>query len=156
MNIFDYIEEYAKNQGYGEKYILKNKFFSKADMNQQQQMSGGVAFFYKIDILGEIADISNVADTYGSITFDSPTDFYNLGNILTIKDYGSLQLATTDFIFTADNLCTFNLREGANCLFSKIYKTAVHYMYLTPSALYNTNDRRPYAEDKTLDLKLKL
>jgi len=156
MNIFEYIQQYAKNQGFGERYVLKNKFLSLADLNKQQQMSGGVAFFYHAEILGEIRDVSNLNDQNGCLTFDSPTDFYNLTNILMVKDYNTIQRAECDFIFTADNVCQFNIVQGANCLFDTIYKASIYYMYLTPSALYNTGVKRPYAEDKTLDMKLQL
>ena len=130
MNVYDYIKNYAKVHGI-KNYSLKPKYLNKADMANQLPAAGGVCFFYHVYAAGEISDVHNITKTFLKVT--TPTDFWDISRLITIKDYNTIQAAECNFIFTVDNTVNFELFEGtAASIFDTIYNMCVEYVYLTP------------------------
>lgn len=129
MNVYDYIKNYAEAHGI-KKYALKNKYITKADAAKTLQLSGGVAFFYRIFAEGEITDIANLAKKFLQV---STPEFWDLSPVVEVTDFGTLQKVHTDFIFSADNTVNFTLFEGtADAMFQSITHFCALYMYLIP------------------------
>lgn len=129
MNVYDYIKQYAQAHGI-KNYALKCKYIAKADVAQTLQLSGGVAFFYRIIAEGQIANITDIAKTFLQI---STPEFFDLSPVVEVTDFGSIQKVSTDFIFSADNTVNFTLYEGtANAMFQSITNFCALYMYLIP------------------------
>lgn len=130
MDVLDYIKNYADTHGISN-YKLKCKYVTKAELANVLQLSGGVAFFYRIFAEGEITDKNQLQKKF--LEADTPTDFWDLSPVVEVVDFGTLQKVETDFIFTADNTLKFNLFEGtANAMFSSIINFCALYMYMTP------------------------
>lgn len=129
MNVYDYIKQYAQAHGI-KNYALKCKYITKADVAQTLQLSGGVAFFYRIIAEGQIANINDIAKTFLQI---STPEYFDLSSVVEVTDFGSIQKVSTDFIFSADNTVNFTLYEGtANAMFQSITNFCALYMYLIP------------------------
>ena len=129
MNVYDYIKNYAKTHSI-KNYALKCKYVTKADIAQTLQLSGGVAFFYRIIAEGEIANVADLAKSFLQV---STPEFWDLSPVVEVTDYGTIQKVSTDFIFTADNTVNFTLYEGtANAMFQTISNFCAIYMLLIP------------------------
>lgn len=129
MNVYDYIKQYAKAHGI-KNYALKCKYITKADAAQTLQLSGGVAFFYRIIAEGQIANINDIAKSFLQV---STPEFFDLSPVVEVIDFGSIQKVATDFIFSADNTVNFTLFEGtADAMFQSITNFCAMYLYLIP------------------------
>lgn len=129
MNVYDYIKQYAKTHGI-KNYALKGKYITKADAAQTLQLSGGVAFFYRIIAEGQIANINDIAKSFLQV---STPEFFDLSPVVEVTDFGSIQKVATDFIFSADNTVNFTLFEGtADAMFQSITNFCAMYLYLIP------------------------
>lgn len=130
LNLFDYIKFYADFHKI-EKYTLKSKYFSINDILKTQKFSGGVAFFYEVFAAGEIANISDLNKNF--LTISTPTDFFNFNDLIEVEDFGTLQQVKSNFVFTADNIINFDLKQGTeDALFQQVYNFNAKYIYLTP------------------------
>lgn len=130
MNVFEYIKQYATIHNI-KNYFLKSKFLQKDHAGHNIQMSGGVAFFYKVFAEGDIANVADLQKKF--LQVETPTDFWDLSPVVEVKDFGTLQKVSTDFIFVADNTIKFNLFENtANSMFNQIYNFCAQYIYLLP------------------------
>lgn len=135
QNVFDYIKNYAKVHGI-EDYKLKTNVLDKSRLNQVLTLSNNVAFFFKIFAEGEILDWNDIEKDF--LTVETPTDFWNIGNIAEIVDFGNIQKAEADFIFFAENSVKFNLSEGlSTSMFSVIKNLCIQYVILIPTRYKN-------------------
>lgn len=130
MNVFEYIKNYADFHGIKD-YTLKSKFVTKPQLSETLQLSGGVAFFYKLFAEGEITDIANIGKRF--LEVDAYPDFWDLSPVVELVDFGAIQKVCTDFIFTADNTANFKLYEGTeDAMFTNVNNFCAQYMYLSP------------------------
>lgn len=157
MNVFDYISNYAKAHNI-KNYHLKSRYITKADTATRMQLSGGVAFFYRLFAEGTIADISNLGKKF--LEIDTPTDFWDLSPVVEIVDFGAIQKVCTNFIFSADNTLDFKLYEGtADAMFSNITNLCAQYLYLSPLTVEDaaaTTQKPQGSDDEELFVKVRV
>lgn len=127
--IIDFIKQYAKAHNISF-YSLKSKVLTKDDFLNTLTFAPEIAFFYKIRATGIINNINNISDSF--INASTNSEFYDFGKLVTIKDYNSVQVAESDFIFVSDNMLNLQLHEGTNALFSQIATLQMQYFILTP------------------------
>lgn len=138
MDVFKYIENYAKTHGI-ENYFLCPKFLQKTDAGKAITMSGGVGFFYRIFAEGTISDINNLSKKF--LDVKSNTDFWPLSPVVEIVDYTTIQKVETNFVFTVDNTVVFNLYENtAESMFNNVINFCAEYMLLMPNTNAQSND----------------
>ena len=128
MNVFDYIKRYCKANGI-KNYALKSRVLTKDDMATPQTFAPGIAFFYRLSCCGIIENVANLGETFLDVS--TLTDFYDFSKIAEIKDFGTIQQATSDFIFSSDNMLYLKFHEGDNALFNSINSIQLFYMYLS-------------------------
>lgn len=139
MNVFDYIKNYCEYHNI-KRYLLKSRFLTKRDIDETVKMSGGIAFFYKLFAVGEVDYYNNLFKNF--LQVETPTDFWDLSNVVMISDNGTLQKVETDFIFVADNQINFKLFEGTDdAMFSNIKNFCAQYFYLIPLPDSDKNDK---------------
>lgn len=126
--IIDFIAQYAKahNIRY---YNLKSKVLTKEDFVNTMTFAPEIAFFYSLKATGQINNINNISESFVSASTQS--EFYDYAKLVTIKDYNSVQVAESNFIFVSDNMLKLNLVEGANALFNQIFTLQLQYFVLT-------------------------
>lgn len=147
MDVYDYIKNYAAFHGI-ERYNLKAKYVTKAQLAETMQLSGGVAFFYKLFAEGEIIDQSSLVKKF--LEINTPTDFWDLSPVVEVVDFGTLQKVQTDFIFTADNTIDFTLYEGtADAMFNNVVNFCALYMYMTPLEVSDSGTKMATANAAT-------
>ena len=129
MNIFDYIKQYCEAHGIA-KYEAKSRVLTKDDFAKSQSFAPGIAFFYKLSACGEIENVSNIGLSFLELT--TPTEFFDFSKIAELHDCGTIQRATSEFIFVSDNMLFLNLHEGDGALFKNIANIQLFYMYVTP------------------------
>lgn len=148
MNVYDYIKNYAKAHGIKD-YALKCKYITKADAGKTLQLSGGVAFFYRIIAEGEIANVADLAKSFLQV---STPEFWDLSPVVEVTDFGTIQKVSTDFIFSADNTVNFTLYEGtADAMFQTISNFCAIYMLLIP-----LNDKKEPVKYKGKELNVNI
>ena len=126
--IIDFIKQYAKAHDI-QYYNLKSKVLTKEDFQTKMTFAPEIAFFYKLRATGNINNISNISEAFVSAATNS--EYYDFGKLVTIKDYNTIQVAESDFIFFSDNMLKLNLHEGTNALFNEIYTLQLQYFVLT-------------------------
>lgn len=129
FNLFDYIKQYCKNRNI-ENYDVKSRVLTLKDFDNPQTFSPGIAFFYKMQVNGEIQNVANLQNPFCII--QTPTEIFNFSDIATVKDFGTMQTAESDFVFVADNMLNVDLQTGANALFANVYSAQLMYLYATP------------------------
>ncbi len=128
LDVLKYIEKYAENHNIID-YSLKHRVLSLKDFNTQQSFAPGIGFFYNLKVCGEISDVNNITNPF--LFVSTPTEFLNFADIATIKDYGTIQVAESNLIITAESMLTVKYQQGANCLFNKIHTAQFMYLYMT-------------------------
>lgn len=128
MDVLGYIRQYCENRGII-RYDVKAKVLTKEDFARSHTFAPGVAFFYRFVATGTIDNIADINNRVLDVT--SGNEFYDYSKIVNIKDFDTVQQATADFIFNADNMLQLDLKEGANALFSTIYTAQFFYYYVT-------------------------
>lgn len=129
FNLFDYIKQYCKNRNI-ENYDIKSRVLTLKDFAFKQTFAPGIAFFYNMKVNGVIQNVANLQ--YPFCIIQTPTEIFNFSDIATVKDYGTLQTAESDFVFVADNMLNVDLQTGSNALFANIYSAQLMYLYATP------------------------
>lgn len=135
FNLFDYIKLYCQNRNI-KNYDVKSRVLTLKDFANTQTFAPGFAFFYKMQVSGEINNIANLQNPF--MLIQTPTEIFNFAEIATVKDFGSIQTAESEFVFVADNMLTVDLRTGSNFLFQNICSAQLMYLYATPLP-YNSN-----------------
>lgn len=126
--ITDYIAQYAKAHNI-RFYNLKSKVLTKEDFVNTLTFAPEIAFFYRLKATGIINNINNISEAFVSAGTNS--EYYDFGKLVTIKDYNSVQVAESDFIFVSDNMLKLQLHEGSNALFNQILTLQLQYFVLT-------------------------
>lgn len=129
FNLIDYIKQYCANRNI-KNYDLKSRVITLKDFSKNQTFAPGTAFFYKMQVTGEITNIANIQNPF--LVIKTQTDAFEFEEIAKIKDYGTIQAAESDFVFVADNMLKIDLMTGANALFHQIYSAQLFYLYATP------------------------
>ena len=129
FNLIDYIKQYCANRNI-KNYDLKSRVIKLKDFSKNQTFAPGVAFFYKMQVTGEITNIANIQNPF--LVIKTQTDAFKLEEIAKIKDYGTIQAAESDFVFVAENMLKIDLKIGANALFNQVYSAQLFYLYATP------------------------
>lgn len=129
FNLIDYIKQYCANRNI-KNYDLKSRVITLKDFSKNQTFAPGVAFFYKMQVTGEITNIANIQNPF--LVIRTQTDAFEFEEIAKIKDYGTIQAAESDFVFVAENMLKIDLKTGANALFNQIYSAQLFYLYATP------------------------
>lgn len=142
IDIIKYIEHYAAKHGILN-YALKNRVLTLKDFNTPQTFAPGIGFFYNLKVCGEIVDVNNISNPF--LFVNTPSEVFNFADIATIKDYGTLQIAESDFIIVADSMLTVEAQQGASALFNKIYSAQFMYFYMT--VFERKNKFQPSAEN---------
>lgn len=140
MDVFDYIRNYCAVRGIT-KYDCRSKVLIKDDFNATQSFAPGIAFFYRLNVTGTIDNVAAIGSRLLEVT--SGSDYYDFSKIINIRDFDTIQQANADFIFTADNMLTLDLKEGVNALFSQIYTAQLFYIYVTVLERANGKSARP-------------
>lgn len=128
-DIFNYIKQYCKANGITN-YALKSRVLTKDDFANAQSFAPGIAFFYRLSCSGVIENVANIGESF--VEASTLNDFFDFSKIAEIKDFGAIQQATSDFIFTSENMLWLNLHEGDNALFNTIYNIQLFYIFLSP------------------------
>lgn len=128
-DIFNYIKQYCKANGITN-YAYKSRVLTKDDFANAQSFAPGTAFFYRLSCSGVIENVANIGESF--VEASTLNDFFDFSKIAEIKDFGTIQQATSDFIFTSANMLWLNLHEGENALFNTIYNIQLFYIYLSP------------------------
>lgn len=132
MDLLAYIKKWAENR-YIERYELKDKVLTINDVNKNVKLANGTAFIYEIYAAGQITSVENLNGEF--IVAETATEYYNLKNMVEIKDFGTFQAAKVNFIFSTENSVKFTLLAGvSNALFQTITNLHIKYMYLTKLA----------------------
>lgn len=129
FNLIDYIKQYCANRNI-KNYDLKSRVITLKDFSKNQTFAPGIAFFYKMQVTGEITNIANIQNPF--FVIKTQTDAFEFEEIAKIKDYGTIQAAESDFVFVAENMLKIFLKTGANALFNQIYSAQLFYLYATP------------------------
>ena len=127
-NIFDYIKQYCESHGVG-RWEAKSRVLTKDDFAKSHSFAPGIAFFYRLSACGQIENVNNIGLSFLECT--TPTEFFDFSKIAELHDCGTIQKATSDFIFVSDNMLFLNLHEGDGALFSSIANIQLYYMYVT-------------------------
>lgn len=128
-NIFDYISQYCKAHDIPN-YDAKSRVLTKDDFAKSHTFAPGIAFFYRLACCGQIENVNNIGLSFLECT--TPTEFFDFSKIAELHDCGTIQKATSDFIFVSDNMLFLNLHEGDDALFKTISNIQLHYMYIMP------------------------
>lgn len=129
FNLIDYIKQYCANRNI-KNYDLKSRVITLKDFSKNQTFAPGVAFFYKMQVTGEITNIANIQNPF--LVIRTQTDAFEFEEIAKIKDYGTIQAAESDFVFVAENMLKIDLKTGSNALFNQVYSAQLFYLYATP------------------------
>lgn len=127
-NIFDYIKQYCESHSIG-RWEAKSRVLTKDDFAKSHSFAPGIAFFYRLSACGQIENVNNIGLSFLECT--TPTEFFDFSKIAELHDCGTIQKATSDFIFVSDNMLFLNLHEGDGALFSSIANIQLYYMYVT-------------------------
>ena len=128
INVIDYIENYCKVHKIRTK-SFKSCVLTKDKLSDVQTFAPGIAFFYKTRVVGVIQDIADLDKDF--MIVQTPTDIWDFAQIGEVHDDGAVQRVESDFIYTADNTMTVDLKEGANCLFSQVNTVQMFYIYVS-------------------------
>jgi hypothetical protein len=141
MEVFDYIRQYCGNRGIN-RYDVRSKVLVKRDFALPHTFAPGIAFFYRFCATGTINNIADITERVLDIS--TSNEFFDMSQIVNIKDFMTVQQANADFIFVSDNMLKTDLKEGANALFSNIYSAQLFYYYVT--ILDSTRNASPAAD----------
>lgn len=136
FNLIDYITKYCANRNI-KNYDLKSRVITLKDFSKNQTFAPGTAFFYKMQVTGEITNIANIQNPF--LVIRTQTDAFEFEEIAKIKDYGTIQAAESDFVFVAENMLKIDLKTGANALFNQVYSAQLFYLYATPLPYSSAN-----------------
>lgn len=129
VNVIDYIKNYCDVNNIT-RWSLKNRVLSKKDFSLRLSFAPGIAFFYRLYAVGEIADLHDISKEFLTVT--TPTDFYDFKHIAEFVDCGQLQIAKSDFIFSVVDMMNINVFENTpNAAFRSLIDVQLHYLYLT-------------------------
>jgi hypothetical protein len=129
--IIDYIKAYCKAHKIAT-YTLKNKVYTLDDVSGVKSYTPAIAFFYKLRASGIINNISDLTNSF--LTANATDNFIDFAKVSVIKDFNSLQVVESDFVFDCNNMITFALNTGANSLFNQLFSLQLHYLVLTPQS----------------------
>lgn len=128
--VTDYIKNYAEAHGI-KKYTLKSRVLTKNDFADIQAFAPGVAFFYKLQVTGDIVSTDDLQKNL--LTATSNVDFFDFAKIARVRDFSTLQTAEADFVFECADQLKLELSEGGeNSVFSKIHSAQLFYLYFLP------------------------
>lgn len=142
-DVFKYIKQYCKSNNIS-KYALKSRVLTKDDFANAQSFAPGIAFFYRLSCSGIIENVANIGESF--VEASTLNDFFDFSKIAEIKDYGTIQQATSDFIFSSDNMLWLKLHEGDNALFHTVHNIQLFYMYLSPIG--------EHSDERTIDVEI--
>lgn len=129
ISVYDYIKSYCKERGIKD-YVSKSCVITKPEFAITHRFAPSIAFFYRIEIDGEIQSVADL--NRNLLNINTVTDHWDFAKICTIKDDSTIQHAVSDFIFVADNMMTLELLEGANSVFNKIFSAKMFYIAVFP------------------------
>lgn len=128
MEVFEYIKQYCANRGIT-RYDVRSKVLTKKDFALPHTFAPGIAFFYRFCATGTINNIADITERVLDIS--TSNEFFDMSQIVNIKDFMTVQQANADFIFVSENMLKTDLKEGANALFNTIYSAQLFYYYVT-------------------------
>lgn len=128
MNVCDFIANYCNTHNINN-YALRSKVITLDEFAKHHSFAPSIAFFYKLEATGEIQNVTQFGNNF--ITVTTNTDFFDFAKIAKISDDGTIQHASSDFIFVADTMLKIDIKQGSNALFNKIYNAQLFYMCLT-------------------------
>ena len=145
VNVLDYIDRYCKERKFGD-YVIKSNVITKPDFGIVHRFAPSIAFFYRVEIDGIIQNVSNLERNLLNVS--TATDHWDFSRICTISDNGTIQHATSDFIFVADNMMNIELLEGDNAVFQTVYGARMFYISVFPeTAEKHVNDKQQIQVD---------
>lgn len=145
VNVLDYIDRYCKERKFGD-YVIKSNVITKPDFGIVHRFAPSIAFFYRVEIDGIIQNVTNLERNLLNVS--TATDHWDFSRICTINDNGTIQHATSDFIFVADNMMNIELLEGDNAVFQTVYGARMFYISVFPeTAEKHVNDKQQIQVD---------
>lgn len=145
VNVLDYIDRYCKERKFGD-YVIKSNVITKPDFGIIHRFAPSIAFFYRVEIDGIIQNVANLERNLLNVA--TATDHWDFSRICTITDNGTIQHATSDFIFVADNMMNIELLEGDNAVFQTVYGARMFYISVFPeTAEKRVNDKQQIQVD---------
>lgn len=125
INIFDYIKNYCDSRNITN-YSYKSNVITLDEFAKSFSFAPAIAFFYKMQAVGEINDINDFGKPF--LQIQTPTDFFDFSKICSFEDCGTIQKAFSDFIFVADNTMNINLSVGSDSLFNSLKTAQLFYI----------------------------
>lgn len=125
INIFDYIKNYCDSRNITN-YSYKSNVITLDEFAKSFSFAPSIAFFYKMQAVGEINDINDFGKPF--LQIQTPTDFFDFSKICSFEDCGPIQKAFSDFIFVADNTMNINLNVGSDSLFNSLKTAQLFYI----------------------------